>query len=154
MKRMTGIATIGLLLLLSACTVDTTAEKGPDSGEAQRVLAVEDEYVQAEIDSDEAAIRRIVDDRFVFNGNDGATSGKDDLIKMVVGWNMTGQTVSERSIVVAGETAVIFGTTELRFAADGKEDTVSRQRYTSVYTKRNGQWRFLALQMARRNPTK
>ncbi len=149
MKRMTLVAVTGMLILLSACRADSGADT---TDEAQRVLAMEDAYVQAEIHSDEAALRRIVDDRFVFNASDGTTSGKEDLIKMAAGWDMTGQTISERSVVVAGETAVIFGTTELRFASEGGGETVSRLRYTATYTKERGAWRFLALQMTPRTP--
>ncbi len=153
MKGRTIMAVTGWLLILSACGADTGAESASVAAEAQRVLAIEDAYVQAEIHSDEAALRRIVDDRFVFNANDGTTSGKEDLIRMVVGWHMTGETISERSVVVAGETAVIFGTAELRFASEDGEETVSRHRYTSTYTKEHGTWRFFALHMARRTPS-
>ncbi len=149
MKCMTLAAVTGLLFLLPACRSDAGADT---AAEARRVLAMEDAYVQAEIHSDEAALRRIVDDRFVFHASDGTTSGKEDLITMAVGWDMTGQTISERSVVVAGETAVIFGTTELRFASEGGGETVSRLRYTATYTKEHGAWRFLALQMTRRTP--
>jgi ketosteroid isomerase-like protein len=117
--------------------------------EAQRVLATEDEWVAAEISRDEGTLLRVVDDRFVFNANNGKTLDKAQLIKNVLAWRMTGQTVSERTVLVQGDTAVVFGTTELRFASDGKEDTKSLLRYTATYIKRDGQWRALALQMAR-----
>jgi len=125
-------------------------DKEPILSEEQRVLAVEDEYVAAEINRDEASLRRILDDHFVFNSSDGTTSGKDALIEDILGWNMSGQTLSERTVIVEGDTAVICGTTELRFAVSGEEDSRSLLRYTSIYIKRQGQWRFLALQMAKR----
>ena len=118
--------------------------------EEQRVLATEDEYVAAEIERDEVTLRRIVDDRFVLNSSDGTTSDKAALIKGILGWNMSGQTISERTVVVEGDTAVIFGTTELRFAVSGGEDSKSLLRYTATYIKRQGEWRLLALQMAKR----
>jgi ketosteroid isomerase-like protein len=120
------------------------------SSEEQRVLAVEDQYVAAEVSRDEATLRRIVDDRFVFNSNSGTTSGKSELIENILSWKMTGQTISERTVMVDGDTAVTFGTAELRFASDGKEDTKSLLRYTATYIKRQGEWRFLALHMAER----
>jgi ketosteroid isomerase-like protein len=125
------------------------ANQQPDR-EAQRVLATEDEWVAAEIGRDEATLLRVIDDRFVFNANSGTTSDKAQLIKNVLAWNMTGQTVSERTVLVQGDTAVVFGTTELRFAAEGKAEAKSLLRYTATYIKRDGQWRALALQMTRR----
>jgi ketosteroid isomerase-like protein len=124
------------------------------SNEEQRVLALEDEYVAAEISRDEATLRRIVDDRFVFNSNSGRTSGKVDLIHNILGWRMTGQTITERSVLVEGDTAVVFGTAELRFASDDKEDAKSLLRYTATYIKRQEEWRLIALHMARRDTQK
>lgn len=142
-------------VLIAAC-----AEPAPDSNtsppqaEERRVLETEDEYVAAEINRDEAALRRLVDDRFVFNAGDGTTSGKEELIQTVLAMNMTGQTISERSVMIEGDLAIIFGTTELRLQAPGGEQRLSVFRYTSVYVKRQGQWRMLALQMAPRSPRK
>ena len=129
-----------------------TMPVAPASTEDAAVLAAEDDWIRAEINRDEATLRRVIDDQFVFNSNNGQTSGKEALVKNVLGWNMTGQTISERSVLVKGDTAVICGTTELRFAVPDKEDTRSLLRYTTTWVKRGGQWRALALHMAQRAP--
>ena len=116
----------------------------------QRVLATEDEYVAAEVNRDEPTLRRLVDDRFVYNSSKGTASGKEELIKNVLEMAMTRQTLTERSVLMEGDVALIFGTTELRFAVPGKEDGVSTLRYTSTWVKRQGEWRMLALQMQQR----
>jgi hypothetical protein len=46
--------------------------------ETQLVLAAEDAYVAAEVSRDESALRRLVDDKFVFNAANGSTSGKEE----------------------------------------------------------------------------
>ena len=97
----------------------------------RQVLAVEDEYVAAEVNRDEEALRRLVDDRFVFNTNDGGTLDKAGLISNVLSMNMIAQTISERTVLVEGDIAVVFGTAGLRFAAERKEDSTSVLRYTS-----------------------
>lgn len=150
MSKPLVLAIVACLLALPADGATVAMETEQVEGEGRRVLAAEDEWISAEISRDEAVLRRVIDDRFVFNSSNGRTSGKDDLIKNVLGWKMTGQTVSERTVVVEGDTAVIFGTTELRFASEGQEDRKSLLRYTATYIKREGQWRALALQMARR----
>jgi len=88
--------------------------------------------------------------------NDGSENGtvldtQFDLINSILGWNMTGQTITERTVLVEGDTAVVFGTTELRFASEGNEKIKSLSRYTAAYIKRDEQWQMLALQMARRD---
>ena len=119
--------------------------------EEQRVLSAEDEYIAAEVKRDEAVLRRLVDDRFTNNSSRGTTAGKEDLIQAVLKMRMAGQTLRERSVLIEGDIALIFGTADLRFADPGKEDRVSSLRYTSTYVKRQGQWRMLALQMQPRS---
>ena len=132
--------------------IGLTADVSDESSrsEERRVLALEDEYVAAEVSRDEEALRRLVDDHFVFNSNNGKTLDKAALISNILGMNMVAQTISERTVLVEGDIAIVFGTAELRFAAAGKGDTTSVLRYTSTYVRRGGQWRVLALQMARR----
>jgi ketosteroid isomerase-like protein len=118
--------------------------------EDKRVLAAEDEYVAAELARDEAALRRLVDDRFAFNTSRGTITGKEELIQGVLRMGMVGQTIRERSVLIEGGVALVFGTAELRFAGAGKPETVSALRYTSTFVNRQGQWRLLALQMQQR----
>ena len=137
-------------------SLESVAQQIPSAtrvgAEEQRVLSVEDEYVAAEVTRDEQALRRLVDDKFVQNSPTGTTSGKEELIRGVLNMRMLGQTVRERSVLIEGDLAIIFGTADLRFADPGKEDRVNSLRYTSVYVRRDGQWRMLALHMQRRSP--
>jgi ketosteroid isomerase-like protein len=64
--------------------------------------------------------------------------------------NMVGQTIRERSVLVEGDVALVFGTADLRFSNPGAGGSVSTLRYTSAYVKREGGWRMLALQMQQR----
>lgn len=118
--------------------------------EEQRVLATEDEYVAAEVRRDEATLRRLIDDRFTFNSSHGATSGKEELIQSILKMKMVGQSVRERSVLIEGDVAFVFGTADLRFFSPEKGESVSSLRYTSTYVNRQGQWRMLALQMQQR----
>jgi ketosteroid isomerase-like protein len=124
----------------------------PSQTDAQRVLSAEDEYIAAEVARDETTLRRMIDDRFAFNSSKGTLTGKEDFIQTVLTLTMVGQTIRERSVLVEGDIALVFGTAELRFAEPGKEASVQNLRYTSTYVKRQGQWRMLALQMQQRAP--
>jgi putative membrane protein len=144
-------AAIGLGLLLLAGQAQPTPAEAVLQSEEQRVLTTEDEYVAAEVSRDEAALRRLIDDRFVFNTSDGTTSGKQELIDEVLKMVMVGQAVRERSVLIEGDIAIVSGTADLKFANPGEAETVSSLRYTSTYVKRHGQWRMLALQMQKRD---
>lgn len=78
--------------------------------EEQRVLLTEDDYVAAEVSRDEAKLRRLIDDRFVLNSSRGTTSGKEELIQQILKLAMVGQTLRERSVLIDGDIALIFGT--------------------------------------------
>jgi len=146
-------AIVGLTNLVQttsyAQAMTTTASQQTDE---QIVLAVEDEYVAAEVTRNEATLRQLIDDRFAFNSSNGTITGKEEFIQNVLKMVMVGQQIRERSVLVEGDVAIIFGTAELRFADPGKEDAIQSLRYTSAYVKRQGRWRMLALQMQQRAP--
>ena len=118
----------------------------------QQVLAVEDAWVNAEIGRDEATLRRVLDDRFTLNHGNGTTTGKEEVIAGVLGWKLITETITERSVLVDGDTAVVFGTANFVFPAEGADDGKSAGRYTAVYVRRDGAWRALALHMSARAP--
>lgn len=135
---------------LSASYVATPpADAGAMTDEAA-VLAAEDAWIRAEIDGDEMALRQVIDGGFRFNRSDGKTGGTEDLVKTVLGFDMTNQTITERSAVVSGDTAVVFGTAELFFATEDGGETSSLLRYTTTWIRRDGQWRAIALHMSPR----
>ena len=140
-------------LLLGSLFVGCSTALVDDVRDLEReVLAAEDAYVAAELARDADALDRLVDDRFVYNGSDGTTSDKDALIRSVLGLSMTDQQITERSVVVDGDLAVVFGTTALRFEPPDAEVRTSTSRYTAVYVNRRGSWKMLALHMSPRLP--
>jgi ketosteroid isomerase-like protein len=151
MRSLILFATVAMIACVgtAASARDVTATSTPQT-EEQRVLAAEDEYAAAEVSRDEATLRRLLDDRFVYNSSRGTTSGKEELIREVLGMAMVGQTLRERTVLVEGDIAFIFGTADLRFAGPDRTETTSSLRYTSVYVNRQGLWRMLALQMQQR----
>jgi hypothetical protein len=130
----------------------STTSPSAQQAEEMRVLATEDEYVAAEVSRNEVALRRLVDDRFQFNTSRGTTTEKEEFIQGVLKMSMVDQTIKERSVLIEGNVALVFGTAEIRFANPGKPESTSTLRYTATYINREGQWRMLALQMQQRAP--
>ncbi len=113
----------------------------------EHVLAAEDAYVTAEINRDETALNLLVDERFVLNASDGTAADKRELIAVVLKMQMTHQNISPRSVMIEGDLAIIFRTTDLKFQKTNEQDRLSKFRLISVYMNRSGQWRLLAFQM-------
>jgi hypothetical protein len=139
---------IAVSLIAAAVAYSEDVAQTPE----QKVLAVDNEYIAAELSRDVGALRRLVDDRFVYNSSSGKTTDKEELINTVLKMSMVGQNISERTVLIEGDIALVFGTTELHFAEVGKPESKTRLRYTSTYVNRSGQWRMLALQMQQRAP--
>jgi ketosteroid isomerase-like protein len=59
---------------------------------------------------------------------------------------MTGQTIRDRSLLVEGDTALMFGTAEPQTAGADAAEIVTTLRCTALCVRRNGSWRMLALQ--------
>jgi hypothetical protein len=119
----------------------------PALTDEQQVIATESEWVQAEVHRDAAMLDRVLDDRFLVNSSTGKLSDKPTVIADVLGWKMNSQTITDRTVLIDGDTAIVFGTANFTFAVDGQDDEVSAGRHTTTYIKRDGHWRALALQM-------
>ena len=147
MSRAIVCATIVASCALFSVRAQADGSAATAFGDEQQVIATETEWVQAEVHRDAAVLERVLDDRFLVNSSTGKLSDKATVIADVLGWKMTSQTITDRTVVVDGNTAIVYGTANFTFAVEGKDDEVSAGRYTTTYIKRDGQWRALALQM-------
>ncbi len=122
--------------------------------EEQLIAALEDEWLDAEVNHDEATLRRIIDDRYTMNLRSGTTLGKEKYIADILAGVMISASITERTVLVDGDTAVTFGTVNV---VDPGEDTSSSaprsSRFTLVYVRRDGQWRALAFHIGERSDT-
>jgi ketosteroid isomerase-like protein len=118
------------------------------SNDEQQVLAVDQQWADAELKHDEPTIRAILDDGFVFTGEDGKTVDKARFLDEMRNSSMTPQTLAPDIVHIHGDTAVIVGTDTVQFDASGKQRTVAL-RYTVIYIKRHHQWRAVAEQVGR-----
>ena len=76
----------------------------------QQVLKLEDDWVTAEMKHDEAALRRILDDKFLGSFGPNRPDNKEAFIKDVVSGNVDpseSQTLTDRQVIVDRDTAVV-----------------------------------------------
>ena len=113
----------------------------------QALLDLETEWTLAEEKHDEAALRRILDDRFVATFGAARTYDKEAFIALFAGGDTDdasrSQTITDDAVIIDGDTAVLVGTDTARGAKDGVAYTVV-YRYTTTYIRRHGQWVALA----------
>ena len=140
-----------ILPALVGCAVTTTFAVPADSGtqvsaSAEKdVLAVQQAWVEAEYRRDAAALKRLMHDRYIVTFNTGQLHNKEDFIKALVQSKSEpgSQTLSDQTVIVEGDTAIIVGTDTLRGIKNGQPYT-RVARYTSTYVRRDGRWVALA----------
>ena len=103
-----------------------------------------------------AALRRILDDRFVATFGAGKPYDKEGFIKVVVDDETdttASQDLTDRMVRVDRDTAVIVETDTVRGTTDGKPYSAV-YRITTVYIKRGGRWVALAEHLVKAPPPK
>lgn len=149
-----AVSTAAVAVSCLATGADTNTSGETLVSEERRVAALEDEWLEAEVKHDEATLRRVIDDRYTVNVSNGTTYGKEQYIADILAGVMMSASITERTVLVEGDTAVTFGTVNVVDPpAEGTNSTPRSARYTLVYIKRDGQWRALAFHISKRSDT-
>lgn len=117
---------------------------GAKQDEARRqVLDTTEQWIAAENKHNAAALRQIIDDKFISTYAANKPRDKDAFIKGITDGPVDptqSQSLTDQSIVIDGDTAVIVGTDTFHSAT---KPPVPPLRYTITYVKRQGHWRAL-----------
>jgi hypothetical protein len=142
MNRLPGLMVVAAIVLAPAAHAAASAA---DRDKAQ-VIALEKAWVEAEERRDAAALDNILDDQFTATFLVSRPIGKADFIQAQVkpGPKET-QELSDRSVILDRDTAVVIDTDTLTTEGKSHTDTA---RVTAIYIKRGGRWRALAEHMA------
>ena len=112
----------------------------------QAVLKVDREWADALTAQDGAALRRVLNDRFVATFGAAKPLDKAGFIKLILSGERdltTTQDFSDRTLIVDGDTAVLVETDTLHQTKSGHLSTAV-YRMTLTYIKRGGHWTALA----------
>lgn len=122
------------------------SNSGQPSDAKQQVLKLESEWVTAEVKHDAAALRRILEDKFLASFGSSKPYDKEAFLKLILKGDVDpteSQTLSDQNVIVDHDTAVVVGTDTVR----GTENGTSHEaiyRYTVTYICRDGRWLALA----------
>jgi len=143
-RYLLGAFILGAIAILPALATPPPAEALAMSDE-QRVLALEQEWSDAEVTHDATVLQRILDDHFVATDENGKTTNKAAFIEDVLHYSMLAQRLAHDFTRVDGDTAILVETDTVKTSDQGKEVT-EVYKVTVVYLKRHGQWRAIAEQ--------
>ena len=122
----------------------------------QQLIALEQEWINAEKNHDVATLERILDDQFVSWFGSSKPIGKKAFIAEVTDGPLEPtltHTVSDYVFIINGDTAVVMETDAIRRIKDG-QPRESIYRFTTTYIRRDGRWRALAEQSVKVPATK
>jgi steroid delta-isomerase-like uncharacterized protein len=117
-----------------------------DLSAKQQVLDLGKEWVAAEVKHDATALRRILDEKFVASFGADKPYDKEAFIKEILAGDVDpteSQTLTDESVVIDHDTAVVVGTDSVRGTNKGVAYSVV-YRYTVTYIRRHGEWVALA----------
>jgi len=146
MKPHSAVLSLAALTAAAYAAAESKPSHPPAPADVrQQVLSVGKEWAAAEDRNDQATVRHIIDDRFVFSYGAEKPLDKEAYIKEILGdFDPTQkQTLSDESVIVDRDTAVVVGTDTVHGTEKGKAYSVT-YRYTVTYLHRDGRWIALA----------
>lgn len=147
MKRhVLNLTLTGMLAGLPATVKAEDSHNTVASDAKQQVMALLRDWVTAENEHDAAALQRILDDQFITTSGAGKPGSKESFIKSLTAGKADprqSQSLTDESVVVDGDTAVVVGTDTFH-RTDGAAPDGLALRYTITFIHRNGRWLALA----------
>jgi ketosteroid isomerase-like protein len=145
MKKIHGLAAI--LALTAAASLAQT----PVAPE-QALIKLENEWSQASIKRDGAALQRFYADEYLSTNAEGVVSDKaTELKNLTTGvFLLTAYKFEDMKVHVYGDTAVVTGRNTIKGRwEDLGRDVSGPYRFTDVFVRRDGRWQCVASQSSR-----
>jgi ketosteroid isomerase-like protein len=143
-------ATILSLLCTLALSLPAAYAKDKADDQTEQVKRVEQQWLDAYVKADTAALEKIESDDFVLNDPAGAAKTKADDIQDVKSGALKWTEARFESLKVRlyGKTAIITGVAFIKGTYSG-QDVTGRYRFTDVLIRKKTEWRAVSSQVTR-----
>ena len=148
--------TLATLLLLTVIAVPAalsqSAQPLKPGAPEQALITVEQQWSQAVIDRDAAALNRFYADDYIFTNEDGVASNKTkEIANITTGvFRLNAYKFSDLKVQVYGNVAVVTGQNTITGTwEDINKDITGPYRFTDVFVNRGGRWQAVASQSSR-----
>jgi ketosteroid isomerase-like protein len=139
---------IGLLVFATAVLPRAQGSKSVE----QTLVALENDWSDASMKRDGAALQRFYADEYIFTDSDGSVSGKAKEIADITGgvFRLTSYKFEQLAVHVYGDVAVVTGQNTIKGVwEDIRRDVSGPYRFTDVFVRRSGRWECVASQASR-----
>ena len=150
MKRIVLNTLSVVTVCLTLAQAIAAEEKGKSGNDEQIIKQLEQEWADALLKRDQAAIDRIVARDWMLTDPEGAliTKGQADADLNSGALKFESFKLDAMTLRVYGDTAVVHGLETEKSSYKGK-DTSGQYRFTDVFVKRNGRWHAIATHVTR-----
>ena len=145
MNRRFAVFASAWLLVLGMCCSSAAAQ-----GVADQIKQMETDRAAAVVKGDWAKLEKETSDDYTLININGQMSNKSQMVEgFKSGRNkLTADDVSDMTVRVYGDVAVVTGKVDVKGALGGK-DVTGQAMFTRVYAKKGGHWQAVALQQTR-----
>ena len=146
------LITVGALVMIAALVCPSKAAKagGPNGKTEDEIQELHNKLIQAQLNSDTAALDRLLADEHIFTNPLGVVQTKAQRLAEMQSGSRALElfSVADVQVRVYGETAVVTSRAMLKGQRQGQE--ISGQfRGIDVYVKKHGSWQVVAAQATR-----
>ena len=142
------IRTLILAAALALALNVSTVQAKDKTDDISAIKQLEQQWLEAYIKADTAALEKIEADDFVLNGPLGAAQTKAEDIQSIKSGSVkfTDMKFDEIKIRTYGKTAIATGLASIKGTADGK-DISGKYRFTDVFVRKNKEWTAVLTQL-------
>jgi len=140
------------VLLLTVLAASGAWAQTPPAAPEQALITIENEWSQASMKRDAAALDRFYADEYIFTNEDGVASNKTKEIADIKSgtFRLTAFKFSNLKVHIYGDVAVVTGQNTIKGTwEDINKDISGPYRFTDVFVKRGGRWQCVASQSSR-----
>jgi ketosteroid isomerase-like protein len=144
------VSNLGLAIVFAVVGLPVGAQT-PTTPERE-LLKLEDEWSQASIKRDGAALPRFYADEYLFTDEDGVVTDKAKEMKnLTTGvFRLESYKFDDMKVRVYGDVAIVTGRNTIKGMWDDiKRDVSGPYRFTDVFVRRDGRWQCVASQSSR-----
>lgn len=141
------------MLLISSLLMMVGAMTLMAQDAASQVMALDKSWAKAVVDSDIAAIEKIIAPGLIYSHSDGVIDTREAYLNRLKKGTSDYQAIdfAKMDAKVFGDVVVVTARAQFKVLADGKKIN-NDIAYTHTYQKQNGAWRMIAHQAAKMQP--
>ena len=154
MQRIVINLVISLATFIIGVTVATpwAAFRTTSDGQSkQEILKIEQQYLDAHVRRDTAALDRILADDFTFSYFRGGIADKTTRLSLLENSDFTFQSIDTTNVevTVTGDTAHVVGKAVVHGSYRGRDFTTAPYTFMRTYERRGGRWQIVSVYCGR-----